>query len=257
MVVRSTVKSTLSSSIARSIGGSGGGAGAFLPTSIAGLSLWLDAADADTVLNSVSPDVSATDGQTVRRWIDKSENSLHQSQSTGLNQPLFQTGEINSLSTVHFDGTNDILLGTLPNISTATIFQVHRSTKATTQIWLNGQDAAKYLVVTSDGTVSGAVTAGVGTPSFRVNGASASFATRDAAHDALCTGIATILTATSVDLSTWSKTATEFRLGYQVSVGFGIGGDLCELLFYDGSLSSQNISAVESYLASKWGVALS
>jgi len=72
--------------------------------------LWLDGNDAATILNSVAPDVAATDGQTIRRWVDKSGNARHAEQATGVSQPLVNYDNLNSRPTVDFDGTNDFLV---------------------------------------------------------------------------------------------------------------------------------------------------
>ena len=100
-------------SIARSMSqfGSGGGvAPSFTPADLTGLQLWLDASDSSTVLNSISPNTPATDGQTVRRWLDKSGNDLHAEQYTAANQPLLDADGQNSKGVLTFDGVNDYLL---------------------------------------------------------------------------------------------------------------------------------------------------
>lgn len=76
----------------------------FNPKSISGLAMWLDAKKTASVLNSISPDTAATNGQTVRRWMDQSGTSTHANQASGTSQPTY------TLSTaLDFDGTNDSL----------------------------------------------------------------------------------------------------------------------------------------------------
>jgi hypothetical protein len=77
------------------------------PNQLTGLELWLDASDSSTVLNSISPDTSATDGQAIRRWLDKSGNDRHANQTTGANQPLLDADGLNSKGVLTFDGIND------------------------------------------------------------------------------------------------------------------------------------------------------
>lgn len=77
----------------------------FDPRSISGLMGWWDAADNSTVLNSISPNSQAADGETVRRWLDKSGSGRHLDQTTASNQPLFSADGYLS-----FDGVNDSLV---------------------------------------------------------------------------------------------------------------------------------------------------
>jgi hypothetical protein len=116
---------TAASRAARPVPGGlgGGGAAPFTPATISGLQLWLDASDSATVLNSISPDTPATNGQTVRRWLDKSGNGFHANQATGANQPLLDTSAQNSKGGLSFDGTNDVIsaavvgIGSLANVT--------------------------------------------------------------------------------------------------------------------------------------------
>jgi hypothetical protein len=56
------------------------------------------------VLNSVSPDVPATDGQSVRNWVDV-VNGYQYGQTAGVSQPIFDT----DTPRLNFDGSNDQL----------------------------------------------------------------------------------------------------------------------------------------------------
>lgn len=229
----------------------------FSPADVTGLGVWLDSADADTVLTSVSPDVVATAGQAVRRWVDKSGNGYHMNQMTGLNQPVYRTSEINSQNALEFDGTNDLMLGTLPNFATCTIFQVHLSTKTAGQLWLGSANSIfNYATVTQQASSDTNVTRNFGTPTFRVDGQAVTFANRGAAYTSLVTGTAKVLCIIGASLAMWSKATGELSLGYISLPSFGPGGNVCELLIYDGALGSDDIASIESYLATKWGATL-
>jgi len=79
-------------------------ANTFTPRSISGLALWLDATKTASVLNSISPDAAATNGQTVRRWMDQSGLARHANQASGTSQPTYMLP-----TALDFDGTNDTL----------------------------------------------------------------------------------------------------------------------------------------------------
>jgi hypothetical protein len=79
--------------------------GLFSPASLPGLAAWYDASDPATVLTTISPDVPASDGQTVRRWLDKSGNGRHLEQADLTLQPVFT----NAGTGLTFDDVNDIM----------------------------------------------------------------------------------------------------------------------------------------------------
>ena len=83
-----------------------GGSGVLTPDRLPGLAAWYSADFG--VLTSVGPDVAATDGQTVRRWLDRSGNGRHLDQATLANQPTFSGGS------VMFGGVNKLMLATIP-----------------------------------------------------------------------------------------------------------------------------------------------
>lgn len=71
-------------------------------------SLWLDAADADTI---------TLNGSTVSQWSDKSGNARHAAQGTAASQPAYSTNELNSLPVFTF--ASDFM--TLPTDSLRTV----------------------------------------------------------------------------------------------------------------------------------------
>ena len=94
----------------------------FEPSHIPGLGLDLDAAYG--VLNTIGPDVPATNGQAVRRWLDKSGNGRHFDQATATSQPVLKDGYI------YADGVNDQMFGNssslnlVSGVGAATVFCV-------------------------------------------------------------------------------------------------------------------------------------
>lgn len=91
--------------------------GLFLPTSIAGLQLWLDASDASTLYDATSGgSLVAADGG-VARWEDKSGNARHATQSTSGDRPLRKTAIQGGKDVLRFDGTSDFM--TVPSSTAA------------------------------------------------------------------------------------------------------------------------------------------
>jgi hypothetical protein len=79
------------------------------PTSISGLQLWLDAADASTLYDATSGgSLVAADGA-VARWEDKSGNNRHATQSESAARPMRKASEKNNNDLLRFDGSDDFL----------------------------------------------------------------------------------------------------------------------------------------------------
>jgi hypothetical protein len=90
--------------------------GLFSPASLPGLAAWNDASDTSTVLTSVGADVPATNGQTVRRWVDKSVNNRHLEQGVLANQPVWNaTGGANGRSFLAFNGAGMNMTSIIPS----------------------------------------------------------------------------------------------------------------------------------------------
>jgi len=91
------------------------------PASLPGIAAWYSADYG--VLTSVGPDVAATNGQTVRRWLDKSGNGRDLDQATLLNQPTFATTYLQS-PCLRSLGTGSFQLTGLPSSTEATHYTV-------------------------------------------------------------------------------------------------------------------------------------
>ena len=84
-----------------------GGEAGFSPDDLTGLSLWLDATDASTMLES--DDTEPENGDNVKQIDDQSGNNYDFIQGTASKQPVYTTGGQNSKSYLAFDGSADYI----------------------------------------------------------------------------------------------------------------------------------------------------
>jgi len=82
--------------------------GLFSPASLPGLAAWYDASDSSTVLTTVSPDVPATNGQTVRRWLSRHNPAVFWDQGDLVIQPKLNDPNPG----INFNGTSQFMAGT-------------------------------------------------------------------------------------------------------------------------------------------------
>jgi len=230
----------------------------FNPKSISGLKLWLDATDAGTI---------TLNGSLVSEWRDKSGNAFHFSQGTSNNQPSY-TGTINGKAAIAFDGTNDgldRLSATNSTVADATgacafvVYEINGTdsqyaafkthTNSSGHDLFNGTTYHAYFRAArlttspappSTGRVllSSSSNVSTDTQSLRVNGSvyvSQTCATTFAAWRALSGGLA------------------NWGVGYDASYLLGSVG---EVIVVGRAVTATEISAVEKYLAKKWGVTL-
>jgi hypothetical protein len=78
------------------------------PLRLPGLAAWCDASDAATVLTTVSPDVPATNGQTVRRWLSRHNPAVFWDQDNLVIQPKLNDPNPG----LNFNGTSQFMDGT-------------------------------------------------------------------------------------------------------------------------------------------------
>jgi hypothetical protein len=223
--------------------------GGFNPLSIPGLALWLDAADTSTI----------TVGTGVSQWRDKSATGSLWTQGTGNNQPATGTQAINGRNVLVFDGVNDTLTASnpVPTAMPATAFFVFRllsksnfgmlwagsdtvtyfsqqSTSGVMQWVFTSTWAATAAEVTGNATIATAVWPTAGNGTARFNGADRASTTARPSPSGL--------TGTHYLGSFSSGNWGNFALG--------------EVLWYSRDLTATERAAVETGLASKWGVTL-
>ena len=234
----------------------------FSPRKLSWLRLWL-AADRITGL---------ADGDPVTTWADRSGQGNHATQSTTAAKPLFKTGIAGGRPVVRFDGVDDYL--TVANeptfdLSTFPIFVVGKASNdggtflgkvtfaglvtdndrrkiqvrraSSTQFVLySGSDSANKASGTVTWTSFNVLTAvfrGATDYTLALNGAASDFATP------------------TLDAATFNNASA--IIGAATSGAEFLTGDIAEIVVYNRALSATERKAVEFYLGSRYGVAIS
>lgn len=237
----------------------------FSPVDLTGLTLWLDAAD----FNSITKDGS----NRVSNWADKSGNGFD-AEKSGAARPTFVVNQLNAKPVINFDGSHEMALtpsnttaGTglwaIPGAANTRFIVSRRATESgTSETLLNMSDGTRADLFSLYATVSGSYTS----------------KNRGAAGGALTNGGNT-LTNFNIFRDRFDGTINNFNAvngGTEVtnalaSVSTGINsgdigasnagnlmltGDEAEIIIYDSSLSVADSLLVETYLSNKWGIAL-
>jgi len=229
------------------------------PASIAGLQLWLDAADSATLFDATSGGSAVAADGGVARWEDKSGNARHATQSTAANRPARKTAIQGGKDVLRFDGSSKYfsLSSTTVPASHTVFFVFTRATSGIHSIGLandaEGQsryaawwftDNIIYEKSNSDFSTQG--TANTTTGAFLLT------TTRNATTSiAVRRNASQVASVTSGSAVTNAASGTWDRVGYNASYH---NGDLCEIIAYNTALSDTDRANVESYLMSKWGI---
>lgn len=208
------------------------------------LKVWLKA-DAITGL---------ADGEAVASWADSSGNGKSAANATGAEQPTYQTGEINGLPVVRFDGTDDDLTITGHGLTKpCSIFVVTR--------FAGGNANADRMFHASNMYV---MIGGSGTNDFIMNGgsdwrySSDTLDTNPHMHSLMfaATGDSSGGFDGGVPDPDPAGTAAPGADLVLASTGSASWGamDLAEIITVDGDLVTDTRQRVEGYLAHKWGL---
>ncbi len=216
--------------------------------------LWLDADDTNTI---------TLNGATVSEWRDKSGNSRHAAQITTTSQPTRTAAALNGKSVLTFDGTTDFL-----DLGTGLDF-------------LAGNSHSAFIVIkpTSFNNIYGAATGNAGANSLHVGFNGTTYRMNYWTNDYLPARTANFVSGSSNIINyIWnSNTSKQIlangksegtnpsagvigtmsgggRIGNIVGQGY-IGGDIAEMVFLTGTVSTTDREAMEGYLAHKWGMA--
>lgn len=257
-------------------------ASGFSPQQIAGLAVWLDAADASTVtLNSGN----------VSEWRDLSGNARHFAQSTSGAQPTYTTAGQNGKNCLTFDGSRRLVSSVASTewsflhdgIQPYTLYCVWKADGGAMRTILSTGNSAQGIRafyvwhdfgllasnnVRAEVTTSaagnfviirnmGSQTSGV-TRWFRIDG---DLNNGTAANRMLLTNNAAASSTAETaggGLPATGAPAQNLAIGSLSDTGqsFGFSGVICEVIAYSRSsaLSATEQSAVQTYLNRKWGL---
>lgn len=235
----------------------------FDPSSIAGMVLWLDAADADTI-EDASGNTAASSALAggVARWRDKSGNSNDVFQANPAERPVYLANTQNDNGVVRFDGVNDRLPGIVPangdELSTFAVFNRTGGGGSREFLYDFGNNAqGSRDIVGSQGTTPVYYNLGGGTSS-RNFGNTFNFGDYNVVSTTInesdVNGFLNGAASLASNLAPRDRdSSTAFVLGDDSTSGDEWSGDIPEVLAYNRELSMEERQMVEGYLAHKWG----
>lgn len=256
----------------------------FAPTSISGLVGWFDASDATTMYDATSGGSTVDAGSPIARWADKSGSGNHALQSTSGSRPTRRAAGLGGKPSVQFvadTADNGDWLGiastsALNGASGLGVFVVY----LTASVGVNrglvgkwpgpGEETAPAWLLGYTGTATGATTA----THLMHNGTSAaSAATTSNFNDGSPRLLGLVNTSAGLQArmngasqGTNSSTVAPSSggtagvviggyCGYSLASGQALmSAHISELLIYSATLTSQQVSDIEAYLMTKWGV---
>lgn len=226
--------------------------GGFSPKNIAGLQLWLDAADSSTI----------TTGTGVSEWRDKSATGSKWEQTTGNNQPATGTQTLNGRNVLVFDGSNDSLSASAPLASLPlSFFIVQRIVSATNFGMSYTAGTADNFNIRQNGT-SGILSITMPSGLFYQDSVGSRVGIDDIVSMVIPSGASASGTlfrngsSLTPSNATYKPTLTGTHYIGQRADGFYLNGWIAEIIAYSTELSASQRSSVEAYLAKKWGIAL-
>lgn len=227
-----------------------GGGAPFDPSSISGLVLWLRA---DAVGGGLS------DGDPVATWEDAHTSNNDATQADSGKRPTYETGEINALPVVRFDGSNDTMDGVATSSAARTLFIVAKKRTAAalqTDVIFSFTGNIDSVIFTNTGFFA---QWGYYNPATSMGG-TATDPTVLTLNFATISSVVPSVNGTegsAFDPSDQYQVGDPYRLGGTTSTPDNPSNvDIAEVLIYNVSLSTGDKEDVEDYLGGKYGIAI-
>lgn len=223
----------------------------FVPTDIAGLTIWLKA-DAIAGLN---------DGDAVATWADSSGNGNNATQVVAGNRPIYERNILNRKPVVRFTAANAHTMAFAvgpANQANLTIFWVGKHTSATAYSWVLGCSGGTgglllyRLTNAQTVTMTGGISRRYSNTSTTNHYETWRYTGGAPSVEAWDNGVSQTVTGAGVLPAKIGATAGTWGLGGVLTAYFD--GDLAELLIYYGALTDPERESVETYLYNRWFV---
>jgi hypothetical protein len=208
--------------------------------------------------------ISGSDGSSVGSWADSSGNGHTTAQLSSARQPTLQTAELNGLSVVRFDGSNDILtdgdiaaldVGT-GDIWMATVFK--STDDSGVQNFFEKGATAFGLRTTAAGVLQMNLGSSSNIPLQSAGNWSRTAFVLVTAHrvSATCNGFinGTASTTTGTTNTVSISNSDVFDIGARAVGAGAMTGDIAEILVGGATLTDTNRQLVEGYLAHRYGL---
>jgi hypothetical protein len=220
----------------------------FTPNQLPYLSAWYKA-DAITGLSG---------GASVATWTDSSGAGRHLTQATGANQPTYQTGVVNSLPVVRFDGTNDYLRVTSALATSArTAFCVAKTDATGNYGIFDGITGTDVMRLSAGGTLYYSTSGSTGTQTVSSLGTPAVTPNTDW-HIFACvyddTGSLRVNGGAGHSAAVGKVAVGGLTLGNIGFLNIPLDGDIAEFLLYDYAMPLDEINAIGAHLGTKYGI---
>lgn len=229
----------------------------FSPKSISNLSLWLDAADANSF---------TLVGSNISQWNDKSGNNKHAIQSTGSNQPIYLP------SSVDFDGTANYMEVSGLNVRPANIFAVVKADSVTSgqmhivRYGRNPGTSFEFTIRQSNSDIVALWGYGTGTSLITLTGTGSGTLTRQLLTSTW-DGTQANLYVNGTSVASSNRSDSQFVGTSVIRIGASFAtdsdtsapsllwnGTMNEILLFNQTPSRSDREKLEGYLAWKWGL---
>lgn len=231
------------------------------PLDLSGCAMWLDASDTSTLFQDSAGTTPATaDGASVGRWVDKSGQGNHATQTTAGNRPLLRVAGVNGVQALYFDiASVSFMTATRPAATQHTLLGVVRPTitvaNGASPFAIN-DDASLHPLYSDGGMVWYSRSDGLyitSTVQIGLNPTIIGWTNNNLALSLTKDGTVVVSGTAGQNVNINSG----LRIGRRrldVVGGSCYTGYICELVYFNRVLSSSERARIEKYLALKWGI---
>ena len=193
---------------------------------------------------------SISDGEVVGSVLDASGGGLHLSEHTNnSNRTTWKESGLNGHPVLRSDGTTDLENTSLAANQPTTVFIVAKPNASDTQIWIDGDHTGSRNLIgnVADYFASAGTSLGAGGP-----------ITFDWKYiTAVYNGSSSVLRVNGVELKT-GNAGLDNRQGVTLFGRYDadrlLDGDIAEVIIADGAVSGSDLTSIEGYITSKYGL---